>query len=105
MYFILFSIKTLAAIFNKTANGQVPQSSFSNQILCGRVLGFSCCSVIKLAPVVMATDVAVAIAAATAAAADVHVTAAVAAAAAESCRYRKVGGVGGVGVVPCRTSP
>ncbi len=39
IYFILFPIKTLAAIFNKTANGQVPQSSSSNPIFSSRSHG------------------------------------------------------------------
>lgn len=51
LYSFCFSIKTLAAIFfNKSADGQVPQSSSSNQILrvtwvCGRVLGCAAASV------------------------------------------------------------
>lgn len=50
LYSFCFSIKTLAAIFNKSADGQVPQSSSSNQILrvtwaCGRVLGCAAAAV------------------------------------------------------------
>lgn len=58
IYFVLFSIKTLAAIFNKTANGQVPQSSSYSHtlaggslVVCGHVLGFSAAVWMSWAPV------------------------------------------------------
>ena len=74
IYLILFPIKTLAAIFNKTANGQVPQSSSSssssNQVFSDGSHGSvgvslaCCCSVIELGPVVTVIDDAAAAAAA-----------------------------------------